>query len=389
MTPRFSLDTVDLLHTFSRDGTATCLSMLQPVDAHTRTAKGDIVVFRNLLRTAKQHLRWLGMDEEQAEHFLQPVAALESSGQLWSKRGAGLALFSTGKPEETLYFPLAMRVHEIALVGQRFYYKPLLGALHTATRFFVLVLSLNGARLLKCSNGSVTDLPLNSVSSGMDATLPAHDDLDAQRHARSFTRGGARGGYTSHSHGAGDIDRNAKAERYYKQVADAVFEVLKGQAAPLVLAGEAHGLALYRAHDRYAHTVRAALEGNRDVQSAGALRDEAAALLAVVQDGGAADALKRYRDVNNTARVTRAPKDIVRAAHDGRVQTLFVSEELDRWGRFDPATYHVQLHSLPRAGDISLLTLAAEFTLQHRGEVYLLPRSRIPRSAAAAAILRN
>ncbi len=389
MTPRFTLDTVVRLHMLSGDGTATCLSILQPIDAHTRTAKRDTVVFKNLLRTAKQHLQALGMDEEQASQFLQPVATLGTSGRLWSDRGAGLAVFSTGKPEETLYFPLAMPVHEIAFVGHRFYYKPLLGALHATTRYYVLALSLSGVRLLECAQGALSDLPLPSVRKGMRATLPTHEDLDAQRHARSFVRGGVRGGFTSHAHGAGDIDHNARAERYYKQVADAVFDALNGQVAPLVLAGEAHGLALYRAHDRYTHTVSAALEGNRDELSAGRLRDEAAALLAAVQDGGAAQALQRYRAVNNTPRVTRAPKDIVRAAYDGRVQTLFVVDELDRWGRFDPATCQVHLHSLPRTGDVSLLNLAAEFTLQHRGEVYLLPRSTIPRSAAVAAILRN
>jgi hypothetical protein len=102
-----------------------------------------------------------------------------------------------------------------------------------------------------------------------------------------------------------------------------------------------------------------------------------------------AHALQRYRDVNNTPRVTRSTKDIVRAAYEGRIDTLFVAQDIDKWGIFDATTEQVRTHPLPQPGDISLLNLAAEFTLHHHGDVYLLPRSHVPRNSPMAAILRG
>jgi Bacterial archaeo-eukaryotic release factor family 3 len=370
------------------DGAAVCLSILIPTDARTPTPKRDALVFKNALRTAARRLQASGMAQHEAEAFVQPLRELSESGQLWSERSLGLAVFSAGQPESTLYFHLPFTVPEVVIAGKRFYYKPLLAALHSTPRFFTLALSLKGAQLHEFNAGAERLVPLPGVPRGV-AGMPAHEDLDAQRHARSFTRNTARGPLTSHSHGAGDIDHEARNTRYFQRVAQAVAEALADDSAPLVLAGVERDVAQYRAANTYAHLAPDAIIGSPLLRTAGDLRTEAASLLAGLMNESAVRALARYREANNTPRVTRSAKAIVRAAHDGRIDTLFVAQDFDKWGRFDPGTYHVRIHPLPQPGDVSLLNLAAEYTLRHHGQVFLLPRAKLPRSAPMAAILRR
>ncbi len=86
-------------------------------------------------------------------------------------------------------------------------------------------------------------------------------------------------------------------------------------------------------------------------------------------------ALIDYKLLDNTPRVTRVVKDIIRQTNAGRVETLFVAQDAERWGVFDPETQQVRTHVQSRPGDESLLNLAAVTTLLDRGQVFVLPRS--------------
>jgi Bacterial archaeo-eukaryotic release factor family 3 len=388
MTAQITPDVLGAFNALCEDGATVCLSILIPTDTRTPTPKRDALVFKNALRTAAQRLVGAGLTQHEAEAYVRPLRELSDGGQLWSERSLGLAVFSAGRPESTLFFHLPFSVPEIVIVGRRFYYKPLLAALHSTPRFFVLALSLKGAQLHEFNAGASRLVPLPLMPRGING-MPSHDDLDAQRHVHSFTRNTARGLLTSHSHGAGDIDHDARNARYFQRVAQIVAETLSSESAPLVLAGVERDVVQYRAANAYPHLMPDAIIGSPLLHTANDLRTEAAILLAGLMNESAARALARYREVNNTPRVTRSAKDIVRAAHDGRIDTLFVAQDSDKWGRFDLSTYHVRIHPLPQPGDVSLLNLAAEYTLRHHGQVFLLPRAKLPRSAPMAAILRR
>jgi len=78
----------------------------------------------------------------------------------------------------------------------------------------------------------------------------------------------------------------------------------------------------------------------------------------------------------------------VRAAHQGRVETLFVALDVERWGRFDAQSGAVMLHDQAAPDNEDLLGLAVIFTLRGRGAVYAVPSGEVPDGGPAAAILR-
>ncbi len=79
---------------------------------------------------------------------------------------------------------------------------------------------------------------------------------------------------------------------------------------------------------------------------------------------------------------------IVAASHAGKVDTLFVAMEEERWGTFDKTSGKVTLHRTAERCDDDLLDFAAAHTLLNRGTVYAVPAGDVPDSGPLAAILR-
>ena len=99
-------------------------------------------------------------------------------------------------------------------------------------------------------------------------------------------------------------------------------------------------------------------------------------------------ASQRIRQFADTDRASDDVAEIVSAAYHGRVDTVFVSLDLQQWGTFDPATDEVQLHRNAKPGVQDLLDFAAVQTLINDGQVYAVEAEQMPIGASLAALFR-
>ena len=81
-------------------------------------------------------------------------------------------------------------------------------------------------------------------------------------------------------------------------------------------------------------------------------------------------------------------KDVVTAAHDGRILTLLVSDAQQKTGVFDEATNSVKGKETGSSEDEDLVNDAAVQTILHAGNVLIAPQSKMPNGSALAAIFR-
>jgi hypothetical protein len=85
---------------------------------------------------------------------------------------------------------------------------------------------------------------------------------------------------------------------------------------------------------------------------------------------------------------TNRLKDVVTAAHDGRVLTLLVSNSLETTGVFDQATHTVKGRQTGTTEDEDLVNDAVIQTILHGGQVFVAPNGKMPQGSAVAAIYR-
>jgi len=81
-------------------------------------------------------------------------------------------------------------------------------------------------------------------------------------------------------------------------------------------------------------------------------------------------------------------KEVVTAAHDGRVLTLLVSDSLELTGVFEEATHRVTGRETGGPQDEDLVNDAAVQTILHAGKVLVAPHHKMPNGAPAAATFR-
>ena len=95
-----------------------------------------------------------------------------------------------------------------------------------------------------------------------------------------------------------------------------------------------------------------------------------------------------YEQLGGSDRVSVSIKEIVKAAHDGRVLYLFAAQGAQHMGNFDEMTHKVRTHGQERPGDEDLINAAVMQTLAHAGDVFIVARNKVPHGSQMAAVTR-
>jgi hypothetical protein len=82
------------------------------------------------------------------------------------------------------------------------------------------------------------------------------------------------------------------------------------------------------------------------------------------------------------------PSQVLKAAANGRVDTLFIDTQSELWGSFDPSTQKIELHATRKDSSDDMLEFAARETLRHAGLALALDADKMPAKTSVAALLR-
>jgi len=176
--------------------------------------------------------------------------------------------------------------------------------------------------------------------------------------------------------------------KYFRKVDTEVRKIVKDETAPLVLAGVDYLLPLYRSAGDYANLAEAGVPGNPDGLSAQTLHDKAWEIVQPYFAQKQDEASARLRQYAGTGLASGDLREIVPAAIQGRVETLFVATGQQFWGILNPAGDRVAFQEKAVAGSEDLLNRIAVETVMQGGQVYAVEPSQVPLEGPAAALFR-
>jgi hypothetical protein len=173
-------------------------------------------------------------------------------------------------------------------------------------------------------------------------------------------------------------------------VDEGISEVLRGQQAPLVLAGVDYLHPIYHEANTYPHLVDDGIEGNPKELSAEELHAQVWPIVHPILAADQRDAAAQYRQLAGAGseRASSELDQVIPAAYHGQIETLFVALDLERWGVFDPDSNKMELHREAQPGDEDLLDLAAVHTVLNSGTVYAVESGKVPGETSLAALFR-
>jgi hypothetical protein len=263
------------------------------------------------------------------------------------------------------------------------YITPLLPHIVQDRECYILLVSRKGLRLGRCSAGDCQEVALPS---SIPRTLAEAGDYDQPDHdLESRSAAGSSQGQIHRLRFGTSSDRD-RADLYlhnYLRLADReLTRILNG--ATLALIGVADDLAAYRLASEYPRVLEAGHTGVDHLTWAeigeivqGALRD--------ARRFEAEIALSEARDATRRDHVASGIREVLEAAHAGRVHKLILAREAEYQDLLGP------LYPIDEArieGPQDLLNAAAVETLHAGGEVHVVDPQQLTGFAPIAAILR-
>ncbi len=364
-----------------------CVSLYMPTVQAGKETRQNPIRFKNLLGRARERLLATGMKSQDADDLLEPARQLVPERPFWQNQSTGLAAFISPNGMRTMRLPLSFE--ERAMVGDRFFVKPLFPLLSGDGRFYVLSLSQKRVRLFEASRYSMGELDLSGVPTNLQEAL-GRDTPESHLQYHTRTPGGVgRRPAVFHGQGGGaDEDHKKDVLQFFQLLDKGIQEILHGQDAPVVLAGVDFTLPLYRQASELPRIVERGVTGSPDEMSEETLHQRSWEVVEPLFNIDQERAVATYYERAGTGHTVSGIEDVLPMAQQRRVEVLFVARGKRMWGRFDPKSGNVEVHTAWQPGDEELLDYAAVRTLLSGGTVYAMEAEHVPGGAVASAVLR-
>lgn len=356
-----------------------CASIYFPVSRENLNPGDDERRWKQLLRRVEAEMARHG---DSPREFLDPLRSWDAMAEDRNGKGKTLVVFRS--PDVLYRMWLRPEIGERISVGPQFFVRPLL-PLMTDPVFYVLALSRNDVRLLRCTLDSSEQVALagahTSFEAYMNSAKPDHT-LENRTSAgpSSGTSKGITGGTSTEAE-----DRGEYLAHYFRQIDRALNNTLRESCEPVVLVGVEYELSLYRSITTYSRLVSEGVHGAPNSLKGGEMHARAIEALRQHRAKILDQVLAEYNHLVGGGRATNRLKEIVAAAHDGRVVKLIVSDSLEQAGAMDESTHEVVGGN---GGEYDLLNDAAVETILHAGQVLVAPNKKMPNGSPLAAIFR-
>ncbi|MGH9639086.1 MAG: hypothetical protein ACRD3Y_03420 [Bryobacteraceae bacterium] len=366
-------------------GEGPCLSAYVPLSPlpPNQSAKANLLLWKSTAKTLEEKLKQYGGN---GRELLASIADWDAVTQGEQPQGQGVAAFRS--PDVFRFTWIEEPVKSRAVAGPNFYIRPLLPELTNHKTFYLLALSKKNVRMLRCTLRRSEEIPfpagtVANYEEWMNTAKPDH--VSAKSAATGPSSGGAKGPMSTTS-----VERETQDQyvaHFYRQIDRGVNELLRGHVEPLVLVAVEQELALYRDVNTYPNLARETVQGAPNSLKAGEMHARAINALLRCYENKVDSALSEY-DHKAGGGATNRLKEVLKAAHEGRVLTLMVSDSLEATGSFDENTYVVKGRETGTSGDQDLVNDAVVQTILHAGQVLVAPNGKMPNGAPAAAIYR-
>jgi hypothetical protein len=362
-----------------------CVSIFMPTHRSGEQVRQDPIRLKNLIREAHSQLADAGLTSKETKKLLGPVEELLRGDFFWQHQNYGLAIFSSAGLFRCYKLPLSFE--ELVVVTHRFHIKPLLPLLTSDGRFYILALSQNIVRLIEGTRYTAGEVVLEDMPESLADTLGSNAERNLQLHTVGPVGKGEQSAIF-HGHGAGTDDAKANILKYFRRIDAGLSKFLRGEHAPLILAGVDYLLPIYKKANTYQYLLNDGVTGSPEELSIEELRDRAWTIAEPYFREGRKEALARYQQLSGTQQASSDLMEVVPASYHGQIEVLFVAVGVQSWGTFDQDKGQINLHQEVQPDDEDLLDFATIHTLLSGGVVFALAPEQRPDKANVAAIFR-
>jgi len=335
------------LDTLIRPRRGPCVTLYAPMVRAGPEVRQNRIRWKNLVADALRALETRNGATD-PEALLEPAARLIEDAEYWQIQADGLACFLDADGASTWRLPRAFS-EAAHVLDDLFVLRPLLPLLENDGAFRVLALSANEVRLYSATRQTIREVALDDVPRSLEEARRLDDpEATLQHHTAEPGAAGERPAATWHGQGLPADHDEKRLRRFLEQLWAELRKRLGGDRSPFVVAAVGEVRAAWARVCDHPGLVEPGLAGNPEEWDADELHRRAWRLV----EPGFRRRLERDADVLRRLRSTDRggddPESIVRAAREGRVESLFV----DRDGEADELLDRAVAETLGKDGRV-------------------------------------
>ncbi len=350
-------------------------------DSHNQE---DRLRLKNALNDAREELERRAMSEKEATQFLQKGYGLLDQERFFSYLSDGMALFFG---EDYFHHEIMpVNFNPYIFVGHKFFLRPLLPVLGGEDRFFLLAISQKDVRFFEGHKYSITPVKIEDLMpTSMEEAFEFGDVTDhLQHHSGQGVRHGKQPPQSAmfHGHGQGNDDRSDDIKVFLQHVDKGLMEMLYDEKPPMVIAAVDSLVPLYKEVNNYKYLLEESVSGNPDREDPVALHEKAWEIVKKHLNNQRKEDAGRFEAEMARDKASAYLYDIVPAAINGKVDTLFLNKDEYSYGTFKEKENTIELHEERKGNEPELLDLAAVKTYLQGGRVHIVQRNEMPAPTA-------
>ena len=354
----------------------TCISIFIPTyRLGEEVLQGkNLIKLKNQLKVVKKKLALEEMGPRKIDALLAPIEELLGDSEFWRHRLDGLAIFRSDAIFETYTLPIYFK--EFNYIANGFYLKSLLPMFTGDGMFYVLALELESINLYQNTRHAVTKVNIDDI---IPARLEERVGYDHEPKSLQYkSHADERGRALYHGHAESDRDRKNELARYFRAVNKGLITLLSNQNPPMLIATQEYLFSIYKKENSYKNLFDRPISCNLSETDKFLLHEMAWEKVEPLFDAERKEKMGLFKQYEGTGRTTSEIKQVLPAALEGKIDTLFIENQADIWGIYDLEKMHVRIDEEPLPTSVSLLNKAAVKTFLNGGQVYLLQKDEMP-----------
>ncbi len=360
------------------------VSIYQPTHRRSSENKQDPIVFKNLLRKIEASLAQEASGDS-SEALLKPLYELRDDSDFWMHAHDGIAVFAS--KNRCVVYLLQTQVKEYAVVAERFHIKPLIRAFQFPGNYQLLGLSRESFCVYQGNRYGLEEVLIPpETPRTMKEVLGSELSAPYLSHG---SYGGARGTTMYHGHGDVKAEIDKDTEKYFRYVDAFVFDnYSKKSKLPLILVALKEYHTDFRKISNNSFLFEKGIHKAVDAMDSDELLDRARAIIEAIHADRVSKTATSYAKAEAEGMGSADRVRVVRAAFEGRVETLLIEADRVVPGKIDFETGKMQTGDMDHPQFDDILDDLAELVLSGNGTVLVLEKEAMPSDTGIAAIYR-
>lgn len=334
--------------------------------------KQDSTLLKSKWNECKRTMESKGVSDGTINNIEKNIQNLLDDSDFWRHQSDGLAIFASENFFEKYTLPI--NFEENIYISKEFYLKPLAPVLSGDGKFYILSLQLKEVKFYEATRYSIGEIKIDEITPSNLRDRVGYDYEEKHLQWRSQQQGGHA---IFHGQGAGDRDHKDEIFRFYKAINDGLDKLLNKEKAPLLIFCQDYMFPIYKDANTYNHLYETPIHGNPNDVGLMGLHQRAVNTVESYLNEEENKKLKKYNDIPLSEKSTSV-HDIIPAAFQGKIDTLFLENREEIWGTYDEENMKVNIQDEQTSENTSLMNLAAIKVIENKGSVYLIEAESMP-----------